>query len=90
MTRKGNDMKKSSKLNNLKSELILKFAEIDDLCKHYGYSVIPTLLLRHKLGADSSILISNDQPSEIISAIGGICTGELTNSGGCGSVIGTN
>ncbi len=53
-----------SQLRSLQAELVLLMKKIETACENHGYEAIPTLLLRHEKGANSSILISRDKPSE--------------------------
>jgi hypothetical protein len=63
-------------LEEMQSELANKLGEIEAICKSYGYSATPTLVLRHEEGAECSLLLSNDSLGSVV-----MCIAELGETG---------
>lgn len=63
-------------LETLHELLSEKLSEIHDICEAIGYTVEPTLLLRHAKGPSMSVLISNDDLNKVV-----LCIAELGNIG---------
>lgn len=68
-----------SQVKQLSAELSSKLAEMEAICKEYGYKVTPTLLLRHDEGPSFSMLLGNDDLNKVV-----LCIAEL---GGIGEVV---
>jgi len=56
-------------LEAMQSELTLQMDELTDIARRYGFDAVPTVVMRHKDGANKSVLMTNDAPEDVIGCI---------------------
>lgn len=66
-------------LKDLQAELTLKMDQLTDICRRHGFDATPTVLLRHRDGWRSSVLLSNDKPDEIADCVRALASGDESN-----------
>jgi hypothetical protein len=63
-------------LEQLQADLTIIMNDLTRVCERYHFDAIPTILLRHQTGAQSSVLMSNDSAGKIV-----MCIAELEEIG---------
>ena len=53
-------------LRRMHEDLEVCMRQITSVLHHYNYDATPTLVLRHKDGSDTSVVISNDELVKVI------------------------
>lgn len=59
-------------IESLQAELTLKMDELTLICRRYGFDATPTILLLHRKGWESSVLMSNAHPEDIAACVAGL------------------
>ena len=59
-------------LRSLQAELTLKMDELSSICRNYNFDATPAILLIHRKGYESSLLLSNAHSDDIVACVTGL------------------